>query len=111
VAGTNLRVVVAPLGGSSFPSGHVTTFVGIYGFMAYLALTLIRDPSLRWTAVGGLVSLIVLVGPSRIYQGHHWPTDVTASYLVGTTYLVVVITGYRRVKGAHATACPVVDRG
>jgi undecaprenyl-diphosphatase len=103
VAGTDLRVVVAPLGGSSFPSGHVITFVGTYGFMAYLAHTLIRDPVLRWAAAGGLVGLVVLVGPSRIYEGHHWPTDVTASYLLGTTYLIVVVTAYRRVKGAHVS--------
>jgi membrane-associated phospholipid phosphatase len=103
VAGTDLRVVVAPLGGSSFPSGHVITYVGTYGFLAYLANTLIRHPALRWAATGGLVGLIVLVGPSRIYQGHHWPTDVTASYLLGTTYLIVIVTAYRRVKGAQAS--------
>jgi undecaprenyl-diphosphatase len=102
VAGTDLRVVAAPLGGSSFPSGHVITFVGTYGFLAYLAHTLIRDPLVRWTSVGSLVGLVVLVGPSRIYEGHHWPTDVTASYLLGTTYLIVVVTVYRRVKGAEA---------
>ena len=32
----------APLGGSSFPSGHVITYMGIYGFLAYLAHTLLR---------------------------------------------------------------------
>ncbi|HEX3428547.1 MAG TPA: phosphatase PAP2 family protein, partial [Candidatus Limnocylindrales bacterium] len=111
VAGTDLRVVVAPLGGSSFPSGHVITFVGTYGFLAYLAVTLIKDPVIRWAAAGGLVGLIVLVGPSRIYQGHHWPTDVTASYLLGTTYLIVVVTAYRRVKGAHQTVPPQVVPG
>jgi membrane-associated phospholipid phosphatase len=104
VAGTDLRVVVAPLGGSSFPSGHVITYVGTYGFLAYLANTLIRDPALRWAATGALAGLIVLVGPSRIYQGHHWPTDVTASYLLGTTYLIVIVTAYRRVKGAQASS-------
>ena len=101
LAGTDLRVVVAPLGGSSFPSGHVITYVGTYGFLAYLADTLVRDPLIRRVATGGLVGLVVLVGPSRIYQGHHWPTDVTASYLLGTTYLVLVVAGYRRVKGAE----------
>jgi undecaprenyl-diphosphatase len=111
VAGKDLRVVVAPLGGSSFPSGHVITFVGTYGFFAYLAHTLIRDPALRWTATAGLVGLVVLVGPSRIYQGHHWPTDVTASYLLGTTYLIVVVTAYRRVKGAQAVAHPRAHQG
>jgi undecaprenyl-diphosphatase len=98
VAGTDLRVVAAPLGGSSFPSGHVITFVGTYGFLAYLANALLRDPAIRWPIVSALMGLIVLVGPSRIYEGHHWPTDVTASYLLGTTYLIVVVTAYRRAK-------------
>ncbi|MBA2718241.1 MAG: phosphatase PAP2 family protein [Chloroflexi bacterium] len=102
LAGTDLRVVVAPLGGSSFPSGHVITFVGTYGFSAYLADTLIRDPLIRRVTSGALVGLVLLVGPSRIYEGHHWPTDVTASYLLGTTYLVVVVAGYRRVKAGEA---------
>jgi undecaprenyl-diphosphatase len=98
VAGTDLRVVAAPLGGSSFPSGHVLTFVGTYGFSAYLAVTLLRDPVVRDATTAGLVTLVALVGPSRIYQGHHWPTDVTASYLVGTAYLVIVVGGYRAAK-------------
>jgi undecaprenyl-diphosphatase len=110
VAGTDLRVVAAPLGGSSFPSGHVLTFVGTYGFAAYLAATLIRNEAARDLATGGLVTLVLLVGPSRIYQGHHWPTDVTASYLMGTAYLVVVVSAYHRVKSgqAEATAPPLV---
>ena len=104
VAGTDLRVVAAPLGGSSFPSGHVITFVGVYGFMAWLAWTLVRDPVLRVATTGGLLGLVAIVGPSRVYQGHHWPTDVTASYLLGTTYVIVVIEGYRFVKAAERPA-------
>jgi undecaprenyl-diphosphatase len=106
VAGTDLRVVAAPLGGSSFPSGHVLTFVGVYGFLAWLTWTLIRDPALRAVSTGGLLGLLALVGPSRVYQGHHWATDVTASYLVGTSYLIVVIATYERVK-ASAVPAPV----
>lgn len=93
------RVVLAPLGGSSFPSGHVITYVGIYGFMAYLTYTLVRPPQLRWPATFGLIGLVGLVGPSRIYQGHHWPTDVAASYLLGLSYLIALTTLYRRVRG------------
>lgn len=103
VAGTDLRVVAAPLGGSSFPSGHVLTYVGTYGFLAVLAASLIRPAPLRWSVVGGLVGLIALVGPSRIQQGHHWPTDVTASYLLGTSYLLGVTELYRRLKGRTST--------
>ena len=31
-----VRVVVAPLGGTSFPSGHVLTYVAFYGFLGFL---------------------------------------------------------------------------
>jgi len=106
VAGTDLRVVTAPLGGSSFPSGHVITYVGTYGFLAYLVHTLVRPAPARHAAVAGLLGLIGLVGPSRIYQGHHWPTDVTASYLLGTTWLVGLAAVYRRVKEAGARRAP-----
>jgi undecaprenyl-diphosphatase len=98
VAGADLRVVVAPLGGSSFPSGHVITYVGTYGFTAYLAHTRLRNRAGRQPIVAGLIALLALVGPSRIYQGHHWPTDVTASYLLGTSYLIALVELYRRVK-------------
>jgi membrane-associated phospholipid phosphatase len=98
VAGTDIRVVAAPLGGSSFPSGHVLTYVGVYGFLAFLAATLIRPVAARRASVAVLLGLIATVGPSRIQQGHHWPTDVTASYLLGTSYLVGVIALYRRLR-------------
>ena len=94
-----VRVVLAPLGGSSFPSGHVLTYVGTYGFMAYVVYTTIRPPQVRWPLSLGLVALVGLVGPSRIYQGHHWPTDVAASYFLGLTYLIGLMAIYRRVRG------------
>ena len=94
-----VRVVLAPLGGSSFPSGHVLTYMGTYGFLAYLCYTLIRPAQVRWPLSLGLIGMLGLVGPSRIYQGHHWPTDVAASYFLGTSYLIAVIALYRRVRG------------
>jgi len=98
VAGTDLRVVAAPLGGSSFPSGHVLTYVGVYGFLAYLLFVLLPKGPGRGIGVAGLVGLVGLVGPSRIQQGHHWMTDVMASYLLGTSYVIGVAAVYRRLK-------------
>jgi undecaprenyl-diphosphatase len=102
VAGLDVRVIAARLGGSSFPSGHTITYVGIYGFLAYLVHTLLRPVGLRRTLVTALVTLVALVGPSRIHQGHHWFTDVSASYLLGIGYLLGLTRLYRGRK-ARAT--------
>jgi undecaprenyl-diphosphatase len=91
-----VRVVLAPLGGTSFPSGHVLTYVGWYGFLAHLVAVHVRQPLVRRGTVAALVGLVGLVGPSRIEQGHHWATDVLASYLLGLGYLVALIELYGR---------------
>ena len=98
VAGKDVRVVAAPLGGSSLPSGHVLSYVGIYGWMAIMADQLIRPLLLRRLVVAALATLIAAIGPSRIYLGHHWPTDVAASYLLGSSYLAALLIAYRRLK-------------
>lgn len=93
-----IAVAAARIGGSSFPSGHVINYIGVYGFLAYLLHTHLRPAALRRTLVGILAAVIALVGPSRIYLGHHWLTDVTASYLLGFSYLIGLTAVYRRVK-------------
>jgi undecaprenyl-diphosphatase len=93
-----IRVAVARIGGTSFPSGHVLNYLGIYGFLAYLAHTWIEPAAIRRTVVGLLGGLLALVGPSRVYLGHHWFTDVSASYLLGFSWLITITSLYRRVK-------------
>lgn len=95
---SEIKVAVANIGGSSFPSGHVIIYMGVYGFLAFLAHVWIKSDAIRRAVVGFLVSLLALVGPSRVYLGHHWFTDVLASYLLGTTYLIGLTSLYRRVK-------------
>jgi len=98
VAGTDLRVVAADLGGSSFPSGHVLTYTSVYGWLAIVAAVIIRPVGVRRAVVAALGALIAGVGPSRIHLGHHWPTDVAASYLLGSSYLAALVVVYRRLK-------------
>jgi undecaprenyl-diphosphatase len=97
-APADVRVVPARIGGTSFPSGHVLIYTSVYGFLAFLIETLIRPARLRRVLMSLLVGLVALVGPSRIYLGHHWFTDVLASYLLGTSYLLALMAAYRRVK-------------
>jgi undecaprenyl-diphosphatase len=98
VAGKDLRVVVVPLGGSSFPSGHVLTYVGVYGWMAIVARMIVKPVALSRLVVAALTALIAAIGPSRIYLGHHWATDVAASYLLGSTYVAALLMLYRSLK-------------
>jgi hypothetical protein len=93
-----IRVVVANIGGSSFPSGHVLNYMGVYGFLSFLAFTWIRPTAIRRVIVGLLTGLLTLVGPSRVYLGHHWFTDVMASYCLGVAYLIGITSIYRRVR-------------
>jgi undecaprenyl-diphosphatase len=93
---SQVSVVIAPLSGTSFPSGHVLSYVGTYGILAYLLAARVRPTVPRLALVSVPVSLVALVGPSRIYQGHHWATDVLASYLLGMSYVALVAAVYRR---------------
>ena len=103
-AGRGVQVVAARLDGSSFPSGHVLSYVAIYGWMAIMANQLIRPLLLRRVVVAALSGLIALVGPSRIYLGHHWPSDVAASYAIGASYLAALLLAYRRLTSRRVPA-------
>ncbi|TVR73665.1 MAG: phosphatase PAP2 family protein [Sphaerobacteraceae bacterium] len=91
-----VRVVVAKTRDSSFPSGHVVHYVTFWGMVAYLLA--FRSPwrGFRWIAGAVMAPIIALVGPSRIYLGHHWFTDVLGSYLLGTAYLSGLIEIHSR---------------
>jgi undecaprenyl-diphosphatase len=93
-----INVVAARIGGTSFPSGHVINYIGVYGTLAYLIKTHLRPGAVRTTLVAAISAMIALVGPSRIYLGHHWLTDVTASYLLGLSYLIGLTAVYRFVR-------------
>ncbi len=98
VAGDDGLIVRFAVGGYSFPSGHVMSYVILGGFLAYLAYTLVRWRPLRVALLTFLLGLIALVGPSRVYLGQHWATDTLASYLLGTALLLLLIVGYRAAK-------------
>ena len=93
----------------SFPSGHVTGYVVLYGFVFYLAFTLMPRRSIpRWLILAICTILIVLVGPSRVYMGQHWASDTVAGYALGFSYLLAVIELYRYWIRRHPKA-PVVE--
>ena len=75
----------------SFPSGHATTVVVFYGFLAYLLLRTFRTWFARCLIVATCVSAIVLVDVSRLYLDVHYLSDVIAGNLVGLAGLLFAI--------------------
>ena len=82
----------------SFPSGHSMASLSIAVAGGYLALRSNLRPVAKAALVAGLTILALLVGWSRVYLGVHWPSDVLASWLLGTAWLALVIgvAEYRR---------------
>jgi undecaprenyl-diphosphatase len=79
----------------SYPSGHVVSYVCLYGFLFFLVYALVTR-SWQRTAVLCLLGLLVgLVGISRIHLGHHWASDVLGGYALGTAYLLLLVEAYR----------------
>lgn len=95
-SGDGINVAVADLRDTSFPSGHTLHYVSFWGFVSYLLFSKLRGNWARFAPLALLSSIIGLVGPSRVYLGHHWLTDVLASYCLGTGYLMGLIGLHRR---------------
>lgn len=91
---TVVRVINEP----SFPSGHVMHYTNFFGLLIYLLATNWHSSRLRNTLIATCTSLIVAIGPSRVYLGAHWPSDVMAGYLYGGLWFGGLITVYLRVK-------------
>jgi undecaprenyl-diphosphatase len=71
----------------SFPSGHATLGIALYGFLAFLLCKIYPKNTAAIVAVATL--LIVAIGFSRLYLGVHFPTDVLAGYLFGGLWLFI----------------------
>lgn len=84
-------------GGFSFPSGHSVTSVIFYGVLIYLLNRHCKNDKLRkvLTVICGFLALTI--GPSRIYVGVHWPTDVLAGWCIGGAVLMVSVCILERI--------------
>ena len=81
---------------SSFPSGHTTLAMGLYGFLTYLFTHRIRARIWHGLHYTTALFLISLVGLSRLYFGAHWLSDVAGGLSLGAAILFLVVVLYRR---------------
>ncbi len=78
----------------SYPSGHVLFFVVFFGFFAYLAWIHFAGWA-RVIVIAICGALILLIGPSRVFLGAHWASDVLGSYIIGSIWLFLLILAYQ----------------
>ena len=79
----------------SFPSGHALNSTVIAGMVAYLLARRLRTQWARAGAVFVAIAWALAMGLSRVFLGHHWLTDVIFAWLVGATWLALLITSHR----------------
>jgi undecaprenyl-diphosphatase len=87
-----------PLPGSpSFPSGHALYAASVFGGLAVLLTARMENRLHQFLVWLFAVSLILLVGLSRVYLGVHYPSDVLAGYAIGVIWVTTVAFGDRLV--------------
>lgn len=86
----------------SFPSGH--SMAGVYGYVVFGIVALALLPR-RWPGIL-LIIFGMLMGPSRVLLGVHWPSDVLMGWLLAgawicTTGAVVLWLSGRQAGGGE----------
>ncbi|UZH55148.1 phosphatase PAP2 family protein [Salinimicrobium tongyeongense] len=75
----------------SYPSGHAMSAMAFYGFLTYLVFQIKMSRLLRTFLTLVFISLIFLIGLSRIYLGVHFPSDVIGGFAAGLIWIAFCI--------------------
>lgn len=88
--------VIQTLNDPSFPSGHTVEYTTVFGAAFFLVYVLMHRSHLRTGLLILLALPIALVGPSRLYLGQHWLSDVVGGYAFAILFLVPYCWAYAR---------------
>jgi membrane-associated phospholipid phosphatase len=79
----------------SFPSGHsMAAFIG-YGLLAYLLMPRLRSAHHRRRVTAAALSIVLLIGFTRLYLDVHYLSDVAGGFAAGAAWLFVCISADR----------------
>jgi membrane-associated phospholipid phosphatase len=91
----------------SFPSGHASVSLAVYGTLGFIVARHLRDvrAQLATLAVAGV--LVLLIGFSRLYLGVHFLSDVIAGFSLGIAWVslcIVLLHLQLRLRGRRQTS-------
>ena len=84
--------------GLSFPSGHAIMAVTFYGLLLYIIRHATTVAWIKLAAAIMLITLIFLIGYSRVYLRVHYASDVIAGFIIGALWLAISLFVLDRVE-------------
>ncbi len=78
-------------GGNSYPSGHMTRALVVYGLSAFVVYRLAESQRRGALAVAGAAAIIVAVALDRLFLNVHWLSDVLGALLLGGVLLLAAM--------------------
>lgn len=83
--------------GWSFPSGHASGSMLVYGLLAYVV---VRSTSPAWHIPAALagIALIIFVGSSRVLLQVHYLSDVLAGYASAAAWIAICVAALETVR-------------
>ncbi len=73
----------------SFPSGHTTAAVSLYGIILFFIIKSNLTKSKKIIYSIGLIMLMFFIGFSRIYLGAHFASDVIGAIIISSAFLIL----------------------
>lgn len=84
--------------GFSYPSGHSMSAFALYGVLGFMIWLKVENKFWRSAMLLVCISMVLLIGTSRIYLGVHYPSDVIGGFLGGASLLAFAVWYYQQKK-------------
>jgi len=88
--------------GFSYPSGHSVSTSALYLTIAIIAGRYVQHSGAR-AAIFVAVSVLIMIGASRVYLGVHYPTDVVSGISLGAAW-ALLLAGFFNLVGHRSSS-------